>query len=108
MSTSDPDAVDIADIVVDEINAMFDELPDSHDMVMTTNRPYNAKVVYFTKEKELTHFEPEDKKLIWENGNPDGKPLYAVHSWEDNAKNGVYRMLWHCGMLIYNKVRKKA
>ena len=39
---------------------------------------------------------------IWENGNPDGKPLYAVHSWEDNAKNGVYRMLWHCGMFIYN------
>ena len=53
-------------------------------------------------EKELTHFEEEDKKIIWEGGNPDGKPLYAVHSWEDNAKNGVYRMLWHCGMFIYN------
>ena len=28
VSTSDPDAADIADIVVDEVNAVFDELPD--------------------------------------------------------------------------------
>ncbi len=28
VSTSDPDAADIADIVVDEINAVFDGLPD--------------------------------------------------------------------------------
>ena len=28
VSTSDPDAADIADIVVNEINAVFDELPD--------------------------------------------------------------------------------
>ena len=77
----------------EDIKHIFDELPDSYDMVMTTNRPYNAKVVYFTKEKELTHFEEEDKKIIWEGGNPDGKPLYAVHSWEENAKNEPIRPL---------------
>ncbi len=86
----------------EDVKYIFDELPDEYDISMTTNRPYNAKVVYFTKEKELEHYNEEHKKLIWENGDPEGKPRYAVHSWEDNAKNGVYRMLWHCGMLIYN------
>ena len=86
----------------EDIKYIFDDLPDNFDMAMTTNRPYNAKVVYFMKDRELTHYKEEDKKLIWEGGEPDGKPLYAVHSWEDNAKNGVYRMLWHCGMFIYN------
>jgi|TARA_R110002167_G_scaffold20450_1_gene75001 hypothetical protein len=86
----------------EDIKYIFDDLPDEYDMAMTTNRPYNAKVVYFKKDRELTHYEEEDKKLIWENGDPDGKPLYAVHSWEENAKNEVYRMLWHCGMFIYN------
>ena len=84
----------------EDVKHIFDELPDEYDISMTTNRPYNAKVVYFTKEKELEHYNEEHKKLIWENGDPEGKPRYAVHSWEDNAKTGVYRMLWHCGMLI--------
>ena len=86
----------------EDIKYIFDELPDDYDMVMTINRAYNAKVVYFTNDKELTHYEKEDKKLIWEGGDPKGRPRYAVHSWEPTANNGIYRMKWHCGMFIYN------
>jgi len=49
----------------EDIKYIFDELTDNEDMVMTANRPYNAKVVYFTNDRELRHYEDEDKKLIW-------------------------------------------
>jgi len=75
------------------IKDIFDELPDDHDMVMTTNRPYNAKVVFFTNKEELTHYKEEHLPMI-ENA--------VVHHWEPGANHGVYRMKWHCGMFIYN------
>lgn len=82
---------------------IFDELPDDYDMVMTINRAYNAKVVYFTNDRELRHYRQSDRELIWENGDEEnGKPLYAVHKWDPTANSGVYRMKWHCGMFIYN------
>jgi len=86
----------------EDIKYIFDQIDDDHDMSMTINRAYNAKVVYFTEDKELRHYKQEDKELIWEGGDEkNGKPLYAVHSWEENAKNGVYRLMWHCGMFLY-------
>ena len=86
----------------EKIQDIFEELPDDYDMVMTENRPYNAKVVYFTNEKELRHWQSPDKEMIWEGGDDKGKPRYAVHKWDPTANNGVYRMRWHCGMFIYN------
>lgn len=78
----------------EDVRTIFDELPDDHDMVMTCNRPYNSKVVFFTKERELEHWREPDKSMI--------EKYAVVHSWEPNAHHGVYRMKWHCGMLIYN------
>ena len=47
----------LSSFIPEDVKYIFDELPDDYDMVMTENRPYNAKVVYFTKEKELRQLE---------------------------------------------------
>ena len=63
-------------------------------MAMSCNRPYNAKVVYITRDKELTHYKPEDKELI---------KTAKVHEWDFEGKEGCWRMKWHCGMFLWRK-----
>ena len=61
-------------VLSDEIEEVFDHL-GSHDVVMSENRPYNAKVVYFSHDdqvgpgipgEELEHYNPEHIKLYKE------------------------------------------
>jgi len=76
----------------EDIRHIFDQLEhdDEYDMAMTCNRPYNAKVVYFTNDKELRHWKEPDKSMIKDA---------VVHKWEGDK--GVYRFKWHCGMFLY-------
>ena len=78
----------------DEIRYLFDELDDETDMIMSCNRPYNAKVVYITPEQELTHYKPEDLELI---------KTAKTHQWDFEGPAGCWRMKWHCGMFVYRK-----
>ena len=78
----------------ENIKDIFDELDDDHDMAMSCNRPYNAKVVYITRDRELTHYKPEDKELI---------KKAKVHEWDFEGKEGCWRMKWHCGMFLWRK-----
>ena len=59
-------------VLNNEIEEVFDYLDDT-DVVMTENRPYNAKVVYFTHDdqvgpgipaRELEHYKNEDMQLL--------------------------------------------
>jgi hypothetical protein len=78
----------------EDVRHMFDEIDDEHDMAMTCNRPYNAKVVYITRDEELTHYKPEHKKMI---------ETAKVHEWDFEGPEGCWRMKWHCGMFVYKK-----
>ena len=78
----------------ENIKDIFDELDDDHDMAMSCNRPYNAKVVYITRDRELTHYKPEDKELI---------KTAKVHEWDFEGKEGCWRMKWHCGLFLWKK-----
>ena len=78
----------------EDIANIFDELDNDYDMAMSCNRPYNAKVVYITPDRELTHYEPEDKELI---------KTAKVHEWDFEGPAGCWRMKWHCGMFLYKK-----
>ena len=78
-------------VLSNEIEEVFDHL-GSHDVVMSENRPYNAKVVYFSHDdqegpgipgRELEHYNPEHIKLYQE-----GK---------------AHKFRWHCGMFAWNK-----
>ena len=70
----------------EDIRYIFDELDDDHDMAMSCNRPYNAKVVYITRDEELTHYETA-----------------KVHEWDFEGPAGCWRMKWHCGLFVYRK-----
>ena len=80
-------------VVSPEVEEVFDHLEDKgSDVVMSENRPYNAKVVYFTHDdqvgpgipgKELNHANEEHLKLF-----RDGK---------------AHKFRWHCGMFAYHK-----
>ena len=67
----------------EDVRYMFDEIDDEHDMAMTCNRPYNAKVVYITRDEELTHYKPEHKKMI---------ETAKVHEWDFEGPEGCWRM----------------
>jgi hypothetical protein len=78
-------------ILTEEIDDVFDLIGDA-DVMMTENRPYNAKVVYFSKDdqeykgskgRELDHFNQDHLKLF-----RDGKAC---------------KMRWHCGLFVYRK-----
>ena len=78
-------------VVSSEIEEVFDHLYKSEaDVVMSENRPYNAKVVYFQDKhqnngqaRELNHYNEEHLKLYRE-----GK---------------AHKFRWHCGMFAYHK-----
>ena len=69
----------------EDVRHMFDEIDDEHDMAMTCNRPYNAKVVYISRKEELTHYKPEHKELI---------KTAKVHEWDFEGPAGCWRMKW--------------
>lgn len=78
-------------VLSNEIEEVWDHLGD-HDVVMSENRPYNAKVVYFSHDeqegpgmpgRELQHHKPEHMQLYKE-----GK---------------AHKFQWHCGMFAWNK-----
>jgi len=78
-------------IITHEIDQVFDLIGDA-DVMMTQNRPYNSKVVYFSKDnqefkgskgRELDHFNQEHLQLY-----RDGKAC---------------KMKWHCGLFVYKK-----
>jgi len=82
-----------ADIFVlnNEIEEVFDYLDDA-DVVMSENRPYNAKVVYFTHDnqegpgipgRELEHYKDLDMELY--------------------RQGKAHKFQWHCGMFAWNK-----
>jgi hypothetical protein len=78
-------------VLSNEIEEVFDHL-GNHDVVMSENRPYNAKVVYFSHDeqegpgmpgRELEHHKPEHIQLYKE-----GK---------------AHKFRWHCGMFAWTK-----
>ena len=77
-------------VVSPEIEEVWDHLGD-YDVVMSENRPYNAKVVYFTHDDqipgepgiELNHYDENHLKLY-----QDGK---------------AHKFRWHCGMFVWKK-----
>ena len=72
------------------LNDIFDELTDDVDIMMSENRPYNSKVVYFQdaeqnngEARELQHYRPEHIEL---------------------ARQGLaHKFRWHCGFFVYRK-----
>ena len=84
-------------IITDEITEVFDHMEEAGpdcDVLMSENRPYNAKVVYFQSSdqaedgvaKELEHFKEQDIQLY-----RDGK---------------AEKFRWHCGMFVWRKNEK--
>jgi len=78
-------------VLNNEIEEVFDLIGDA-DVIMSENRPYNAKVVYFTHDDqvgpgipgaEITHFKQEDIELY-----KQGK---------------AHKFRWHCGMFVWRK-----
>ena len=78
-------------VISPEIEEVWDLLGD-HDVVMSENRPYNAKVVYFTHDdqvgpgipgEELNHYDEKHMQLF-----RDGK---------------AHKFRWHCGMFVWKK-----
>ena len=82
-----------ADIMVlsDEIEEVWDHL-GNHDVVMSENRPYNAKVVYFTHDDQVGPGIP-GREL--EHYNEDHIKLYR--------EGKAHKFRWHCGMFAWNK-----
>tara|TARA_R110002074_G_scaffold398258_1_gene589863 strand:+ start:2046 stop:2912 length:867 start_codon:yes stop_codon:yes gene_type:complete len=80
-------------VISPEIEEVFDHMEAAGpevDLMMTENRPYNSKVVYFQdadqnngEARELFHYDPDHIKLYRE-----GK---------------AHKFRWHCGMLVYRK-----
>jgi len=79
-------------ITHEDIKHIFDQRPVDKEVIMTYNRAYNAKVVYFTEDgaegpgsrgRELRHWLPEDMKLVEEG---------IGHTFD-----------WHCGLFVYKK-----
>jgi hypothetical protein len=77
-------------VVSQDIRYIFDQRPPDKHVVMTCNRPYNARVAYFTEDgvegpdkpgRCLDHDDPADLELIRE-----GK---------------AHRLKWHCGLFAY-------
>lgn len=77
-------------VVSEDIESIFDQRPCGKHVVMTRNRPYSARVVYFTSDgveghkslaRCLDQDKPEDLALI-----RDGKAL---------------QLTWHCGLFVY-------
>ena len=78
-------------VLNNQIEEVFDLIGDA-DVIMSENRPYNAKVVYFTHDDqvgpgipgaEITHFKKEDIELY-----KQGK---------------AHKFRWHCGMFVWRK-----
>lgn len=70
---------------------MLEENPDV-DVYMSENRPYNAKVVYFTED----------------NMEGEGIPAREMEHWVeedmDKVRKGIgHKFRWHCGLLVYRK-----
>ena len=83
--------IDVDCHVIDPgLNDIFDELTDDCDIMMSENRPYNSKVVYFQDADQ-------------NNGVPR-----ELHHYNDDhialAKAGqAHKFRWHCGMFVYRK-----
>jgi hypothetical protein len=77
-------------VVSEDIKYIFDQLPRDKHVVMTCNRPYNARVVYFTEDgmegpdkagRCLDQDDPADLELI--------------------RKGQAHQLKWHCGLFVY-------
>jgi hypothetical protein len=78
--------------VHDDVKDVFDQLPEDKDVVMTVNRPYNAKVVYH----------------VAENAEQEGAPARELRHWKEKdmklVKEGKAHMFrWHCGFFVWRK-----
>ena len=78
--------------VHDDCKDVFDQLPEDKDVVMTVNRPYNAKVVYH----------------VAENAEHEGAPARELRHWKEKdmklVKEGKAHMFrWHCGFFVWRK-----
>lgn len=77
-------------VVSEDIKYIFDQRPYNKHVVMTCNRPYNARVAYFTEDgvegpdkagRCLDHDNLEDLELI--------------------RKGEAHQLIWHCGLFVY-------
>jgi hypothetical protein len=82
-------------VVSPELEEPFGFMEPDVDLLMTENRPYNSKVVYFTEDniegpgipsRELEHYVNSDIELI--------------------RQGKGHKFRWHCGMFVYRKNEK--
>lgn len=78
-------------VLNNEIEEVWDHLGD-HDVVMSENRPYNAKVVYFTHDDQLG---PGIKGEELHHYNDNHMQLYR--------DGKAHKFKWHCGMFAWRK-----
>jgi len=78
-------------VLNNEIEEVWDHLGD-HDVVMSENRPYNAKVVYFTHDDQVG---PGIKGAELEHYRSEHMDLYR--------QGKAHKFQWHCGMFAWNK-----
>lgn len=74
-----------------EIEEVWDHLGDN-DVVMSENRPYNAKVVYFTHDDQVGPGIPGEELEHYKESHME---LYR--------QGKAHKFQWHCGMFAYNK-----
>lgn len=78
-------------VLNNQIEEVFDILGDN-DVVMSENRPYNAKVVYFCHEGQRGEGTPAE---CLHHYNKDHMELYR--------QGKAHKFQWHCGMFAWNK-----
>lgn len=81
-------------VITDEITEVFDHMENAGpdvDILMSENRPYNAKVVYFQSSEQ----------------SPDGEARELQHYKDEHVqmyKDGIAeKFRWHCGVFVWRK-----